>query len=334
VELVPAQLDARHRLLAHAHDVQAARIGGRPAAAGRRRVIEQPPLGTQLVAGPRGGVEQVDAVAELRVGQQLVQRRQRAEHDPGEILRVVAQVERRKLAHRRVHRPERQHRCERAEIGRAQLHDPRDAPRVRRQRHSRHHASQAVADQQHLALALGGDAGIQLVREVLDAAPPVVGVEACVESRDLQRQLQLECIEQHHAERHEPGAARQREPRQVARGDFDQVEPDHVVEQRAARADPRAHQAGQHVGHRSCAPHLLGATGQRTQFAIAGLAEQRDQLAAPFAAREQLLDGLVVQAMRRWRRWHGGRQRASLRVAVSARDGSVPMVGVIVGRGR
>ena len=87
----------------------------------------------------------------------------------------------------------------------------------------------------------------EFVREAFDAAPPVVGVEACVETGDLQREPELQRVQQHDAERRQPRSARQREPRQVAGGHFDRVEPDHVVEQPAARADPRAHESGQHV---------------------------------------------------------------------------------------
>jgi len=175
---------------------------------------------------------------------------------------------------------------------------------------------------------LPGDARVQLRGETVDAAAPVVGVEACVEACHLQRQFELQRVEEHHAQGHEPIATRQREAGEVARRHLDRVEPDDVVEQRAPRPDARTHQAWQHVRDRTRAPHILGAAGELAQFAIRILTEQRDEFALALAAREQALDRLVVQPMRGGQRRHDGRHRASLRAA------SVLVLRVIVRCGR
>ena len=96
------------------------------------------------------------------------------------------------------------------------------------------------------------------------------GVQARVEARHLQRQLQLERVEQHDAERREPCAARQREPRQVTGGEFDEVEPDHVVEQ-ACRACRCASPSGRAARTPAGPPRrvVCGAAREVAQFAVA-----------------------------------------------------------------
>jgi len=112
VELAPVQPGLRDRLLPHPDDVQAAIVGRGPALPRCRCRVEQAAIGTQIVVGPRGRIEQVRRAAQRRVGQQLVQGRQRTKHDAGQVLGVVTQVECRELAHRGIDRAQREYRRE------------------------------------------------------------------------------------------------------------------------------------------------------------------------------------------------------------------------------
>jgi hypothetical protein len=143
----------------------------------------------------------------------------------------VPAIERRELAHGRVNPSQGQHRREGPVVRGAELHDPRNAwGGLATQRDSRHDAPHAVADQEHLTTGgLTLDALVQIAGQVADASPPVVRVMTRVEARDAQRQLELEAVEPHGAERDEPLAARQSESRQVTGGDLEQVHPQHVV---------------------------------------------------------------------------------------------------------
>jgi hypothetical protein len=95
-----------------------------------------------------------------------------------------------------------------------------------------------VADELCILDALRVQSLDELLRERVDAEPPVERVKLRVEACDLQRQLELERIEQHHAQRRELRAARQRQPHETSRSDFDDIHPEHVVEESAVRADP------------------------------------------------------------------------------------------------
>ena len=240
LELLPTQGRRDDRVLAHARDVQAPLVGFRPGSLLGRRHFEQFRVRAQRIVGPGVHVEQVQPACEPRVRQQFVQRRQGPENDAGQVLRRVPPIERRELADARVHAAQCEHRRERAVVGRSELHHARDAiGPLPAERHSGDDPAHAVTDQQHaVGACVASDARVQLGGKVADTAAPVVGVQACVEPGELERQLELEGVEQHGTERDQLGAARQRKPRQVPRGDFDQVHPQHVVEQHWPR-DPR-----------------------------------------------------------------------------------------------
>ena len=168
------------------------------------------------------------------------------------------------------------------------------------ERRPRDEPAHAVPDQHHVAPRVGVDPRVQLCGERLDAEPPVVGVRTRVESGDRERELQLEGVEPHDAERPQARAAREREARQVARRSLDDVEPQHVVEQPAARADPRAHQPRQDVDGGPAAPlHRACLSRELAELAIAVFAQQLDQLGLALTGREQPLDVLVVQPVDR-----------------------------------
>ena len=122
-----------------------------------------------------------------------------------------------------------------------------------------------------------------------------------VEPGDAQRQLELQRIEQHDPEGDQPRTTWQRQSREVAGRDLDQVEPQHVVQQGSAGTETRAHQSWQQVHPGAGGPATLRrrAARQRTQFAVTLLAEQRGQLGAALTAGEQPFDVLVVQTVNR-----------------------------------
>jgi len=92
----------------------------------------------------------------------------------------------------------------------------------------------------------------------------------------------------------------------VAGGDLDDVEPQHVVQQPAAPADARTHEARQHIHARAAGrAYPRGFPGQPAQFTVAVGAEQRRELGPPFAGGEQALDVFVAQTVQRKRRGLG-----------------------------
>ena len=78
----------------------------------------------------------------------------------------------------------------------------------------------------------------ELLRERVDAEPPVERVKLRVEACDLQRQLELERLSSitPSAVSFEPRG--QRQPHETSASDFDDIHPEHVVEESAVRADP------------------------------------------------------------------------------------------------
>ena len=98
-----------------AHARRRAGSAGRSLASGAVR-WPPPPAAPGRVAARRPATRMTSnrfgAAGEAWIGQQLVQRRQRAKHDARQVLRVVTQVEGRELAHRRVDAAQREHRRE------------------------------------------------------------------------------------------------------------------------------------------------------------------------------------------------------------------------------
>ena len=170
------------------------------------------------------------------------------------------------------------------------------------------------------AVGLGRDALVERVGELAHAGSPVVRVQVRIETGDPQRQFQLQRVEQHRAERDQPRAGRQGQASEVPRCDFDQVDPQHVVEQQSARADARSHQSRQHVHASAVGASRRGrAPRERAQFAVALVAEERREFRATLTRRKQSLDLLVVESMHRQR--EGGttqrRRPCRLRARVS-----------------
>ena len=70
--------------------------------------------------------------------------------------------------------------------------------------------------------------------------PPVEGVEVDVEPADLERELELEILEQLHAERLQTPSRRQRQSARRPRFDVKRVDPDDLVGLHAATPKCRA----------------------------------------------------------------------------------------------
>ncbi len=234
-------------------------------------------------------------------------------------------IDRGQLPHRRVQAAQRQHRRERAVIWGTQLHDPSDpVGTLAPQRNPRHDAAHAVTHQHDAGgCVVRVDALVQLAGQVADAAPPVVGMGEHVETGDPQRQLQLERVEQHHAQCDQPGTRGQREPREMAGRDLQQVDPEDVVQQQSPRTQPRAHESWQQVDAWAAWPaRRRRAPRERAQFAIALFTEQRAEFGASLAAGQQPLDVLVVQAMNGQRKCGSGQRNEVLAPAAPVSAGS------------
>ena len=305
IELTAGRRQRGDGILSHPRDHEAASVAARPACALLPRGQQLLRVGSQRVIGPGTRVEQVVATGESRIGQQFVQRRQCSKHDSRQVFRRVPPVDGRELAYRRIDAAQRKHRRKGAVIRSAQLHDTRDAfGPLAAKRESSDETAHAVSNQHdRRAVDLGRDAPVECVGKLAHAGSPVVRMHLRIEPCDPQRQFQLQRVEQHRAECDQPRAGRQGQASEVTRRDFDQVDPQHVVEQQSARADARSHQAGQHVDANAAwtAP-CASASRQGAQFTVALVAEERREFCAALTRREQSLDLLVVESM------HGQRQ--------------------------
>ena len=269
---------------------------------GRQQFLHR--LGRLQVAGggkrpgrrPVGEVEQVARPRRPGRGDHLQEAGEGAE-DGRELIEAVPHVELRDPPDQAVDAAHRQHRRERAEVRRADHHQPGDVGIVH-EAGAGDQPAHAVRDKVHPLVFLLDAVG-ELSPERLQALAPVIRREVGVIAGDPELQLEAQIGEQEHADRLDATRARQRELVEPPPRDVDGIEPDDVGRQKAPRrAEPRSHdpRQDQHAvaaADRAPLRHLR----QAPQLLILGRAEKVFEDARILSGQQAALDLLVRQAV-------------------------------------